>query len=243
MCSLPQRPSPLKTGCYETSLARSHSQQPVPATVHTSTTPARSTSTPSVRDCASATSTSVTGTPRSEAAQDIRMFTLMEAMSRRQVELLETMNQVLGIVSKMAKVEGVRSSEKPENLNLPASTSEELEALEAELEEGECFNGLVSYLSVQGGVSTTDMVRRVMRQCLTNQLAVQFNWFGKKGKRAFGKLKLAQAVTKAVMKCKKCTAVEVELGCREWFRMASDRDGGRKKRKRPSSSMGESFQD
>ena len=49
--SLPQRPSPLKAGCFESSLARSHSQQPVPA---------RSTRTPS------ATSTSVTRTPRSE---------------------------------------------------------------------------------------------------------------------------------------------------------------------------------
>ena len=73
------------------------------------------------------------------------MFTLMEAMSRRQVQLLETMNQVLGIVSKMATVGGVRSTEKPENLNIPASSSEELEAIEAGLEEAECFNGLVSY--------------------------------------------------------------------------------------------------
>jgi hypothetical protein len=29
---------------------------------------------------------------------------------------------------------------------------------------------------------------------MSNQLAMQFNWFGKKGKRAFGKLKLAKAV-------------------------------------------------
>ena len=35
--------------------------------------------------------------------------------------------------------------------------------------------------------------------------------------------------SEAVMKCKKMTALEVELDCREWFRLASDRDGGRKK--------------
>jgi len=39
MCSLPHRPSPLKAGCFQSSLARSYSQQPVPATVHTSTAP------------------------------------------------------------------------------------------------------------------------------------------------------------------------------------------------------------
>jgi len=33
-------------------------------------------------------------------------------------------------------------------------------------------------------------------------------------------------ISEVVMKCKKCTAVEVELECIEWFRMASDRDEG-----------------
>ncbi|KAH3883849.1 hypothetical protein DPMN_007817 [Dreissena polymorpha] len=41
---------------------------------------------------------------------------------------------------------------------------------------------------------------------------------------------LADAVQKAVMRSLKCTAAEVEHECREWFRTASDRDGGRKKR-------------
>jgi len=39
MCSLPQILSPLKVVCFQTSLARSHLQQPVPATVQTSTAP------------------------------------------------------------------------------------------------------------------------------------------------------------------------------------------------------------
>lgn len=34
------------------------------------------------------------------------------------------------------------------------------------------------------------------------------------------------------MKCKKSTATEVEMDCREWFRLAADRDGGRKKRQK-----------
>ena len=34
------------------------------------------------------------------------------------------------------------------------------------------------------------------------------------------------------MKTKKVTAVEVEIDCREWFRLASNRDGGRKRRQK-----------
>lgn len=32
------------------------------------------------------------------------------------------------------------------------------------------------------------------------------------------------------MRSARCTSAEVEINCREWFRTASDRDGGRKKR-------------
>ena len=35
--------------------------------------------------------------------------------------------------------------------------------------------------------------------------------------------------SEAVMRSLKCTAAEVEHEYREWFRTASDRDGGRKK--------------
>lgn len=37
-------------------------------------------------------------------------------------------------------------------------------------------------------------------------------------------------ISEAVMKCKKVTEAEVELEGREWFRLASDREGGRKRR-------------
>ncbi|XP_060588242.1 uncharacterized protein LOC132743705 isoform X2 [Ruditapes philippinarum] len=97
----------------------------------------------------------------------------------------------------------------------------------------------VTYLTLQGGITRSDMSKRVMKHCMSNQLALQFNWFGKKGKRAFGKLKLAKAVQKAVMKCKKCTAAEVELDCREWFRSACDRDGGRKRRQKTNEGVPE----
>ena len=37
-------------------------------------------------------------------------------------------------------------------------------------------------------------------------------------------------ISEAVMKCKKVTAAEVELEGREWFRLARDRKGSRKRR-------------
>ncbi|KAH3885314.1 hypothetical protein DPMN_009308 [Dreissena polymorpha] len=90
--------------------------------------------------------------------------------------------------------------------------------------------GAVSHLSVLGGRNRADVCRRILKHCMSNEVANQYSWHGRKKKAVFGKLPLADAVQKAVMRSLKCTAEEVEHECREWFRTASDRDGGRKKR-------------
>ncbi|XP_060588241.1 uncharacterized protein LOC132743705 isoform X1 [Ruditapes philippinarum] len=172
-------------------------------------------------------------------ARDIRIFTLLEKMTRQQTQILDTVHQVFGVVSKLESQDGGGPTELPDDIHLPVTSIEELELVETGLQEPGCFNGLVTYLTLQGGITRSDMSKRVMKHCMSNQLALQFNWFGKKGKRAFGKLKLAKAVQKAVMKCKKCTAAEVELDCREWFRSACDRDGGRKRRQKTNEGVPE----
>ncbi|XP_060566305.1 uncharacterized protein LOC132725228 [Ruditapes philippinarum] len=172
-------------------------------------------------------------------ARDIRIFTLLEKMSRQQTQILDTVHRVFGVVSKLESQDGGGPTELPDDIHLPVTSIEELELVETGLQEPGCFNGLVTYLTLQGGITRSDMSKRVMKHCMSNQLALQFNWFGKKGKRAFGKLKLAKAVQKAVMKCKKCTAAEVELDCREWFRSACDRDGGRKRRQKTNEGVQE----
>lgn len=45
-----------------------------------------------------------------------------------------------------------------------------------------------------GGISVTDMTRRVLKEVMSHEVSLLFNWCGKKGKRKFGKLKLAQAI-------------------------------------------------
>ena len=52
----------------------------------------------------------------------------------------------------------------------------------------------VIHLSLLGGKSLSDVVGRLLRHLMTVALQRQYNWFGHKGKKEFGKLNLAGVV-------------------------------------------------
>lgn len=153
----------------------------------------------------------------------------MEKILQQQSTMQDTLGQVLGIVRTLAAGSVVDQTTLPEGVNLPVTSVEEMIVLNEQLSEETTFAGLVNHLSVLGGQNRTDMCRRVMRHCMTNAVATLYNWYGKKQKQPFGKLRLAAAVQKAVMRSARCTSAEVELDCKEWFRTASDHEGGQKK--------------
>ena len=52
----------------------------------------------------------------------------------------------------------------------------------------------VSCLSVYGGKSGKDTVKRVLKHLMSARLGEQYSWYGKKGKINFGNLKLASVI-------------------------------------------------
>jgi hypothetical protein len=52
----------------------------------------------------------------------------------------------------------------------------------------------VKQLAVYGGRNAKETVNKLLRVTLTNSLAEQYNWSGKKGKRPFGVLKLVNVI-------------------------------------------------
>ena len=52
----------------------------------------------------------------------------------------------------------------------------------------------MKYLSQYGGNSVRETVTRIMVELLTNDLAIQYNLNGQKGKMSFGKLHLANVL-------------------------------------------------
>ncbi|XP_041364733.1 uncharacterized protein LOC121380060 [Gigantopelta aegis] len=145
----------------------------------------------------------------------------------------------------MIKLEGtsqhVETEHVLEGLNLPLVSVEEVEVAEAMLSEKNVRTALVTRLAVVGGSSLKENVRRVMGTVLSNNVSRLYNWAGKYGwksqdntpKRAFGNLKLAAVITRAIMRnvhLKDVTEVVVTKEMMTWLRNSGDRNGGRKKR-------------
>ncbi|KAH3735902.1 hypothetical protein DPMN_042463 [Dreissena polymorpha] len=66
---------------------------------------------------------------------------------------------------------------------------------------------------------------------MSNEVVNRYSWHGRKKKAVFGKFHWLMLCRKlSCGRSLKCTAAEVEHECREWFRTASDREVGRKKR-------------
>lgn len=128
----------------------------------------------------------------------------------------------------------VGGQELPEGIVLPVKRLEDVEGIEQRLCDKATFRMLVDYLSNVGGSCVKLMTKRLMAGVLDNQFAKGFNWTGR-GKMSFQALKLCLAILQAVKRVfPNTTTSETEFFIKEWLRNASDREGGRKTRTKPS---------
>ncbi|XDV34057.1 hypothetical protein PO909_004267 [Leuciscus waleckii] len=114
------------------------------------------------------------------------------------------------------------------SLNLPLRTFEDVARTENELRNATTRQKYVKYLSRIGGLGPKDVIKNIMQQVLTDNLAMEFNWQGRGDKKPFSKLILTDVIRDAaskhsVMK-KDC---ETEIKTYLWYTI--DRIG----RKRP----------
>ncbi|KAJ8018127.1 hypothetical protein HOLleu_44058 [Holothuria leucospilota] len=163
---------------------------------------------------------------------------------RKLLILLETINSKLDDVSSrlsrtMERLDnhlgaGVEDCDVPEDINFPLQTVEEVTDLDAKLKTDKKWEkSVVHYLSLIGGRTVEDTVRRIMGHCLSNTLALQYNWAGKGEKTAFSHLHLNNVIYRAIQKNRttsRSTQSEVENVQKAWLRYAKDRCGGRKRR-------------
>ena len=57
-----------------------------------------------------------------------------------------------------------------------------------------CLNLKVQYFKNLGGLSASDMTRRILRKVMTDDIAAQMNWKGHNGKLAFESLKISDVI-------------------------------------------------
>ncbi|XP_077986843.1 uncharacterized protein LOC144441173 isoform X2 [Glandiceps talaboti] len=104
-------------------------------------------------------------------------------------------------------------------------------AVEETLQDKEKSKRLVRHLSTLGGVSSKDVVERIMVAMFSQSLSTIYNWLGKGKlkKHALSQLSIA-TIIKDAAKQSNVKEADCEAAIKNWLKYASDRDGGRKKR-------------
>uniref|UniRef100_A0A9J7YZ08 Si:dkey-266f7.4 n=1 Tax=Cyprinus carpio carpio TaxID=630221 RepID=A0A9J7YZ08_CYPCA len=85
------------------------------------------------------------------------------------------------------------------NIKLPLRTFEDVARTEMELKNTTTRKKYVKYLSKLGGFISKDVIKNIMQQVLTDDLAMQFNWQGRGDKKAFSKLILTDVIRDAAL--------------------------------------------
>ncbi|KAH7940110.1 hypothetical protein HPB52_021859 [Rhipicephalus sanguineus] len=78
-------------------------------------------------------------------------------------------------------------------------------------------------LAVKGGANPAACTKRMLRYVMTDHLACQFSWQGRKGKLSFCQMQLPSCITCAVQTAHEASDFTVEMAIREWLRHAPAR--------------------
>ncbi|XP_052409880.1 uncharacterized protein LOC127956169 [Carassius gibelio] len=118
---------------------------------------------------------------------------------------------------------------------LPVKDLLALNMLEQKLRAVDFKEKLINHLGLVGGFDTKDTVWRTMQRTISNDLAKSINWRGVNGKISLAALQIKDVVIDAVRKnvfSSTATNSEIENVMKRWLHLASDRDGGRKRRQK-----------
>ncbi|KAL8610415.1 hypothetical protein ACOMHN_035132 [Nucella lapillus] len=122
----------------------------------------------------------------------------------------------------------------PEGMaDMPLVTVHDMDSFEKNLADIEKKNRVIRYLALIGGDTPKEIVRRVLTHVMHQELVVLYTWQGTPQKKSFMNLLLCNVLKKVVREnpsTKAATDKEIDFAVREFFRTASDRNGGRKRR-------------
>ncbi|VEN44096.1 unnamed protein product [Callosobruchus maculatus] len=100
-------------------------------------------------------------------------------------------------------------------------TIEDLTRLNNDLNNEEVFKKWCMKLSIVGGLNFSDSTRKLLTKMISHSLALKLNWSGRNEK---GNFKSMTNILRLIY------ITEVEGVVKNWFRNATDREGGRSKR-------------
>ncbi|XP_077550914.1 uncharacterized protein LOC144164277 isoform X2 [Haemaphysalis longicornis] len=146
--------------------------------------------------------------------QVLTRLTLLRMVQQQHGELL------MSLTERMSRRH--QPSKEPAMPRSPFRDYESLKRFDTTL-TGPKKEALIEELSSQGGSTAAVCARRLLKLLLADSLAMEFSWFGKKGKHSFSQLRLAPCIVSAVKSSHGATDFEVEAAIREWLRHAPAR--------------------
>ncbi|CAH1107078.1 unnamed protein product [Psylliodes chrysocephalus] len=107
---------------------------------------------------------------------------------------------------------------------IPITTPDGLAYIESLIAEKTSFNLLLTDFSRLGAANYKELIRRIMRQLMTDSVAKLYSVHGHKGKTSFSKTTCFRAVIGAVqIHNRNVTSKDVELVMGQWLAKASER--------------------
>ncbi|KAL1509930.1 hypothetical protein ABEB36_004594 [Hypothenemus hampei] len=109
-------------------------------------------------------------------------------------------------------------------IKFPVATFPTLDILEDFLTDKTNYSHLVEFLSSIGGKDSKAKTIRILKTVITDELAQNFNFFGKRGsKKAFITLKLCAVILDSVKQTSQITTAEIESFIKTWLKHAPGR--------------------
>ncbi|XP_034143022.1 coiled-coil domain-containing protein 8 homolog [Esox lucius] len=158
-----------------------------------------------------------------------------EAMFSKLLTIVEEIKETQKVHGKMLNVQDTSVMEVPDGVVFPLQTRADVEALEEQLGNHSLMSAVVAMVADIGGTNVDDATRRMMKYILSNELALDYNMFGRHGKKKFKDLCLFNVVYEALKKNSLTAQVnqqEAERALSKWFTGARDR-GGRRASRQP----------
>ncbi|CAH1159989.1 unnamed protein product [Phaedon cochleariae] len=113
-------------------------------------------------------------------------------------------------------------------VQLPLKNIQQLNIFEEHTNQKENLNLLVTHLGSLGGKNIKLRIHKVLRELLTDDLASNFSYYGKRSKEPFYELNINKALLRAV-KSEESTISDVEDTIKLWIKHAPDRMRARNK--------------
>ncbi|XP_078490917.1 uncharacterized protein LOC144747036 [Ciona intestinalis] len=185
---------------------------------------------PSVTDSILASSTPLHFSTQNPITEQPTVMLKLDEMSKQMVDVFDIVKDFSQRLENLTKKKStVEEDSDPITLfKTPMEEVAEVECLEEELQQTEKYKALFRYFRKLQGNRVGDTVRRILRNCGTNQLW-SYSFKGRKGKLPFCILRINKAISHACLKLHSAARVkDVEFELSEALKHAPHKRGGTK---------------